>query len=330
MAFLEGIKNSLKLDQVGNEVASKLNSARTFIHQQQESLGDHLMKSGAGPAVKMVKEKVFNLMPHNLTSYFGGLVKFAPGASGKQQSPVDIVSSLCIFDESLVDSQFTLSYFSEDAVELVNTGHSWQINMKVDSRSVLEATHLNSTYKLRQIHCHWGTEPMNGSEHIVGGVGYAGELHYVHWNLKYGTIEEALKFPDGIAVLGIFLNETHDDNPNFESLVKMMSKIPYKNETLALNNGFNFMSFIPAKLEYWTYEGSLTTPPYTECVVWTVFRAAIPISSRQLDAFRSLYTVAIENAETTSECRMLENVRPVQALNGRIVRSSFKAGGVAQ
>lgn len=40
----------------------------------------------------------------------------------------------------------------------------------------LTAVHLPDTYRLRQLHCHWGTEPMNGSEHLIGGVGYAGEV----------------------------------------------------------------------------------------------------------------------------------------------------------
>lgn len=31
------------------------------------------------------------------------------------------------------------------------------------------------------------------------------QLHLVHWNPKYNTFGEALKQPDGIAVVGIFL-----------------------------------------------------------------------------------------------------------------------------
>lgn len=42
--------------------------------------------------------------------------------------------------------------------------------------TAVTALHLPGTYKLRQIHGHWGSEPMNGSEHLVGGVGYAGEV----------------------------------------------------------------------------------------------------------------------------------------------------------
>uniref|UniRef100_A0A8C0MT03 Carbonic anhydrase n=1 Tax=Canis lupus familiaris TaxID=9615 RepID=A0A8C0MT03_CANLF len=57
----------------------------------------------------------------------------------------------------------------------------------------------------RQFHLHWGASDDHGSEHTVDGVKYAAELHLVHWNPKYNTYGEALKQPDGIAVVGIFL-----------------------------------------------------------------------------------------------------------------------------
>ena len=31
------------------------------------------------------------------------------------------------------------------------------------------------------------------------------QIHYVHWNTKYGSFNEALKYGDGLAVLGVFL-----------------------------------------------------------------------------------------------------------------------------
>lgn len=50
---------------------------------------------------------------------------------------------------------------------------------------------------------------MNGSEHTVGGVGYAGEIHFIHRNLKYATLDGALKQPDGVVALAVFLNVIH-------------------------------------------------------------------------------------------------------------------------
>ncbi len=47
----------------------------------------------------------------------------------------------------------------------------------------------------------------------------------------------------------------------------------------------------------------------------------------QLDRIRQILSVGAEDAERNPQ-RMSGNVRPPQPLNGRVVRSSFRAGGV--
>ncbi|KAG8133742.1 hypothetical protein E2320_011505, partial [Naja naja] len=64
---------------------------------------------------------------------------------------------------------------------------------------------VSGIYKLKQFHIHWGSCEGQGSEHTVDGVKYDAELHLVHWNTKYGTFDEAVKHPDGLAVVGVFL-----------------------------------------------------------------------------------------------------------------------------
>ena len=36
--------------------------------------------------------------------------------------------------------------------------------------------------------------------------------------------------------------------------------------------------FLPASKSYWTYEGSLTTPPLYESVTWILFKQPVEIS----------------------------------------------------
>ena len=48
--------------------------------------------------------------------------------------------------------------------------------LHVDYLAAVTAVHLPGKFFLKQVHFHWGTEPMNGSEHLIGGVGYAGEV----------------------------------------------------------------------------------------------------------------------------------------------------------
>jgi carbonic anhydrase len=56
----------------------------------------------------------------------------------------------------------------------------------------------------KQLHFHWGSVDSIGSEHTVNGKSYAGEMHLVHYNSKYGDFDSALKHSDGLAVLGVF------------------------------------------------------------------------------------------------------------------------------
>ena len=62
-------------------------------------------------------------------------------------------------------------------------------------------------FRLVQFHFHWGNkENDEGSEHQINGKGWASELHLVHYNsTKYSTFCEAVDKPDGLAVLGVFL-----------------------------------------------------------------------------------------------------------------------------
>jgi carbonic anhydrase len=62
-------------------------------------------------------------------------------------------------------------------------------------------------YTFFNFHIHWP------SEHTLNGEFFPAELHIVHFNLKYGSIDVALMQPDGIAVVGVFLQVRVERKP---------------------------------------------------------------------------------------------------------------------
>jgi hypothetical protein len=107
---------------------------------------------------------------------------------------------------------------------------------------------------------------------------------------------------------------------------------------------FQLCFFADNLADYWTYDGSLTTPPCCQCVQWILFKEPIEVSCSQvvqcyimldkfsmpvyiyyvakLDKFRSLYTCLLDN-QCNEATKMMDNVRPTCLLNDREVRKSF-------
>ena len=108
---------------------------------------------------------------------------------------------------------------------------------------------LENEFRLIQFHAHWGTTAgAKGSEHTVNGKLYDAELHLVHWNTKYGTFTKAVSEPDGLAVIGIFMQLGEEDHPEFEKVVNIFDKIHYKNMKAAYDEDIDPTKFLPSKL----------------------------------------------------------------------------------
>ncbi|KAF7211712.1 carbonic anhydrase 7 isoform X2 [Nothobranchius furzeri] len=240
-----------------------------------------------------------------------------PIALGKRQSPVDIIPDETVRDFSL--GPIVPDYDRCTSVNISNNGHSVVVEfVDCDDRSVIRGGPLDNPYRLKQFHFHWGGKGHDGSEHTVGGVGYTSELHLVHWNaIKYRSFREASKSSDGLAVLGIFL-ETGDDHRWLHVITDALYMVKYKGSVTDFKD-FNPRCLLPSSLHYWTYLGSLTTPPLYESVTWILLKEPITVSERQLAMFRMLQFNAEEEDE---RMRMENNFRPPQPLEGRTVLSS--------
>ncbi|XP_013414685.1 carbonic anhydrase 2 [Lingula anatina] len=247
---------------------------------------------------------------------------FAP-CGGQKQSPINILSADA--EEDLTLKPFKLNGYNSVPANaewvIENNAHTVQVSIKSGEYSV-QGGGLPRNYKLLQFHWHWGMTSKEGSEHTVNGKSYPMELHLVHYASNYTSPGDALDKTNGLAVLGFFIDVQAEDNPFWEGVVNMMSKVAYGG-TSAPMPPVILAELLPNpdKLnEFYRYGGSLTTPGCFESVIWTVFTEPIRLSERQLQKFRLFlrFNKAGEAPEP-----MVNNYRPVQPLYDRLVYKSI-------
>ncbi|KAK7396220.1 hypothetical protein VNO78_17070 [Psophocarpus tetragonolobus] len=200
---------------------------------------------------------------------------------GKQQSPIDLLHQRV--QELPQLGKLKKDYKPAPAV-LKNKGHAIMVQWNGDAGQL----HINGTYyKLNQ--CHWHSP----SEHTLDGKQFDLELHIVHQTSKGET-----------AVIGIVYKIGRPD-PLLSKLLKDIKSIGDKDIDLGVLNP-GYIKFGSRK--YYRYIGSLTTPPCTEGVVWTIVKKVRTVSREQLRALKGAVHHGYE-----------ENARPTQELEGRQV-----------
>ena len=214
-------------------------------------------------------------------SHWGSLQPaFALCATGTNQSPIDLAQPV---QGDIPDLKFT---YQPSAVEVVNNGHTIQVNCPPGSSMELEGT----TYHLVQFHFH------APSEHRVDGRHAAAEMHLVH------TSEDGR-----LAVVGVLIQEGAE-HPAFAPVWTNLTGLTSVSSTRAAS--LYPLDLLPADRRTIRYDGSLTTPPGTEGVRWNVLVEPVFLSKAQLAAFKGIYQ---------------GNNRPVQKLNGRVIRQDTRS-----
>lgn len=239
---------------------------------------------------------------------------------GSYQSPIDIRISSTINAPSLGSVWFSDGYLQQlRNATVINDGHTVMVMLPAGSNVVISDGGLQGTYKLVQFHFHWGSTSSKGAEHLLNGIQYAMEMHLVHMSTRYSTMEQALAQPDGFAVVGVLFDVARNDNPALGGIVQTLRQMTQqKIKRATLPAGTTPASLLPYNtLLHYRYRGSLTTPPCSEAVIWTVFAYLNTISEAQLQAFRALEG---ENPGVP----LVNNFRPVQPLNGRPVYNNFR------
>ena len=196
--------------------------------------------------------------------------EFALCASGKEQSPVDLK-----FKKPKTGGKIEFNY-AESNASLRDSGHALQIDFKAGNSVNIRG----QSYELINMHIH------SESEHTISGKKSPLEIHFVHKNTQ-----------GDLAVVGVLVKQ----GAKSESFDKILTNIP-KEAGTSQDISVQASDFLPAKKTYYSYKGSLTTPPCTEGVNWNVFNNEIEMSEGQIAIIKSFYS---------------NNARPVQNLNAR-------------
>lgn len=194
---------------------------------------------------------------------------------GKDQSPIDIKNTI---EASPANINFD---YKPSPLSVVNNGHTIQVNYAQGSNVSING----EQYSLLQFHFH------TPSEHEINDRASAMELHLVHRN-DVGKL----------AVVGVMLN-VGKPNP---LIAEIWKQIPDIGETNMVSDRFiNAANLLPENKAYYSYNGSLTTPPCSEGVSWNIFVEPITVSEEQIETFTKIYQV---------------DARPLQPINSRTVQ----------
>ena len=256
-----------------------------------------------------------------------------------QQSPVDIVTENVKYDRSLEPFKFDTTPIK---LSYLNNGVNALVTPKDKKQILITGGSLGNTYEFMQFHLHYGEVDSCGCEHTIDGRRYAAELHIVHYNCSlYTDKNEAFYGANGLAVLGVFLDasEEYCDNSNIDIILRAFDNILYEGKKYIPSDPYSMYNMLPDNTDdYFTYPGSLTTPPLTENVIWTLFKEPIKISKRQQKEFTKLYAVHYDDKDkvclrdacvrSTDDIpqppNICNNFRPLQPLHNRAIRSSFR------
>jgi carbonic anhydrase len=206
-----------------------------------------------------------------------------PGSAGSQ-SPIDIESAALAAATPPTAGALTINYLPT-IFEVENTGRT--IEAVPDDLQANYITINDKKFYLQQFHLH------NPSEHTLDNSSFAMELHLVN------------KSDDGaLAVLGVLMNAGAENAVLAELFTKMPTTKTDEQSMVALDEKIDPTDLIPSGSKVARYSGSLTTPPCTEPVIWSVFLTPSAVSDPQLAALATIFP---------------GSHRPTQPLNGRII-----------
>ena len=203
--------------------------------------------------------------------------EFSKCSTGTRQSPIDIRDGIRV-DLDPVQFDYKPSGFS-----VLDNGHTVQVN--VAPGNFIEV--MGRRFELAQFHFH------RPSEERVDGKQFDMVAHLVHKDIG-----------GRLAVVAVLL-ERGGAHPLVQSV---WNNLPLeKGDEVSARALLDLNQLLPKDTRYFTYMGSLTTPPCSEGVLWMVMQQPVTVSPEQIDVFARLYPM---------------NARPLQQAQGRLIKQS--------
>ncbi|CAH1405084.1 unnamed protein product [Nezara viridula] len=230
---------------------------------------------------------------------------------GKRQSPIHIDSELAIPLPFPALEMVGFHNLVPSPVFITNNGHSVEIKSLEKGYAQVFGAFLPGTFEVEGIHFHWGSKNNKGSEHVLNQIRFPMEMHMVTRNQKYSNLSQAMEHPDGLAVLAMFYQIQEQPSRVLRQILKELAMIRTVGSTTYLTGSLPLSQLVPKSTDiFYSYQGSLTTPPCSESVIWIVFPDPLPISYSQMTLFRHL---------SAGEENLVDNFRQVQRLGSRKV-----------
>eukprot|EP00775_Hariotina_reticulata_P003382 gene3382-3656_t len=223
-----------------------------------------------------------------------------PQCKGRRQSPLLLpaATGLAVQRVPRIKAKSTFSYGKLTDPVIVNNGHTLQVTMpsgfqsdvkipvagdkqKATAVSVLNGTGPISFVKATPAQLHFHTH----SEHVISGASYPLEMHIVHF-IQPDQLP-ACPAPSGCpVVLGIFFALTDREDEVSPELRRLIEAMPLnEGQSQTVKGTVDVNELLPSSRTYFTYEGSLTTPPCTEGLLWHVLATPMRITQSLLTRY---------------------------------------------
>jgi len=233
-------------------------------------------------------------------------------SSGTAQSPINVNTSAvtCVKEgQDGVPYRIDFHYFKKDNLTLRNNGHALSIKGDLGFVTIGGCNPCDGQqYNVKAFSFHAPSEHTIDASPTKDGH-YAMELHIVHQKVGSTGLNDLV-----IVAINFYLQPDGGFPNSFLDNINWANAPAAAQATVPISGPVNLHKLNEAfKGEYFTYTGSLTSPPCTEGVKWYIMKRPLGVNKAQLDIVQNMFQ------KNTNFANGNGNNRNVQPLNNRPV-----------